>query len=104
MDPVVTGKPDDILWKHNGNKVLEFSGTDEQVFGSYEGRVSVERLTGRLLIFDLRLEDSGEYELEVFTQGKWLQSICELEVVGETEFIASQVLFYFRERFFLNKC
>ncbi|XP_075896008.1 uncharacterized protein LOC142897500 isoform X2 [Nelusetta ayraudi] len=80
LDPVVTGKPDEILWKHNGNKVVEFSGTEEQVFGSYRGRVILDRLTAGLQISDLRLEDSGEYELEVFTQGKWLQSSHQLEV------------------------
>lgn len=91
MDPVITKSPDGILWKHNGNKVVEFGGTEEQVFGAYEGRASVDRNTARLLISDLRLEDSGEYELEVFARGKWRQTSYELEVIGEKKLLFPQV-------------
>lgn len=84
LDPVVTGKPDEILWKHNGNKVVEFSGTAEHVYGSYEGRVTLDRLTAQLQISDLGLDDSGKYELEIFSLGKWLlHSPVELKVLGD---------------------
>lgn len=69
--PFITKKPESILWKHNGNKVVETGATWEKIYGSYEGRIILNLLNARLLISDLRLEDSGEYELEIFTRGKW---------------------------------
>lgn len=84
LDPFVTERPDFVLWKHNGNKVVELSGTGEQVYGSYEGRVSIDWLTAKLRISALRLEDSGEYELEIFTRGKWeMLPPMELMVLGD---------------------
>lgn len=92
LNPVITGKPEEILWKHSDSKVVEFSGADEQVFGSYEGRVSLDRLNARLQISDLCLEDSGKYEYEIYIQRKWFQSSYELQVMGKK-------LIFFHDRF-----
>lgn len=82
--PFITKKPESILWKHNGNKVVETGATWEKIYGSYEGRIILNLLNARLLISDLRLEDSGEYELEIFTRGKWeLLPKMELKVLGD---------------------
>lgn len=83
LNPAVTGKPEEILWIHNDIKVVEFSGTDEQVYGSYEGRVILDWLTAQLQISDLRLEDSGKYEYEIYLQRKWFLSSFELQVLGK---------------------
>lgn len=85
----VTEPPDEILWNHNGNKVVEFDGTVEKVYGSYDGRVTLDRLTAQLQINDLRLEDSGKYDSEIYLQGKWLETSFELKVIGKVQTIVS---------------
>lgn len=89
FDPPINGQPVEILWKHNDKKVVEFSDNEEQVFGSYEGQVSLDWLTAQLQISDLRLEDSGTYEYEIYMHGKWFQSSYELEVMGKNPFVFS---------------
>ncbi|XP_075896040.1 SLAM family member 5-like [Nelusetta ayraudi] len=79
--PVATEPPNEILWNHNGNKVVEFDGNVEKVYGSYEGRVTLNRQTAQLQINDLRLEDSGKYDSEIYLQGKWLETSFELKVI-----------------------
>lgn len=96
FDPGVTGSPAEILWTHNGNKVVDLNENEETVFGSFEVRVTLNRDTGRLQIFDLRLEDSGTYEYEIYLQEKWLMSSYELKVIGETEICFMSVFFFFQ--------
>ncbi|XP_075870672.1 SLAM family member 5-like [Nelusetta ayraudi] len=78
---ILPQEPDSILWKHNGNKVVEFAGSEESVYGSYEGRIILYWHTAQLQISDLRLEDSGTYEYEIMTGGKLHVSSYELEVI-----------------------
>lgn len=87
LDPGVTEPPDKILWTHNGNKLMEFNGTVEKVFGPYVGRVTLNRLTAQLQISDLRFEDSGKYECEI--QGKTPLSSHKLVVIGKVQTIVS---------------
>lgn len=87
--PIVTEAPNEILWNHNGNKVVEFDGTVAKVYGSYEGRVTLDRLTAQLQINDLRLEDSGKYDSEIYLKEKWLQTSFELKVIGKAQTIVS---------------
>lgn len=79
----IPGTPDNILWKRNGNKVVEFNGQEQDVYGQYEDRISLNWHTAELEITDLRIEDSGEYELEVYMNEKFSTSLHKLEVVGE---------------------
>lgn len=79
--PIATEAPNEILWNHNGNKVVEFDGTVAKVYGSYEGRVTLDRQTAQLQINDLRLEDSGKYDSEIYLKEKWLQTSFELKVI-----------------------
>lgn len=90
--PGVTEPPDKILWIHNGEKVVEFSGTVEEVFGSFEGRVTLNRQNAELRISDLRLEDSGKYECEIHLKGNTVHSSHELVVIGEAVFLHGFVL------------
>lgn len=83
--PVVTKPPKEILWKHNSNKVVEFDGTVDYVYGSYVGRVTLNKLTAQLQINDLRLEDSGKYESEVYLEERWQETSFELQVIGEAQ-------------------
>lgn len=76
--------PNSILWKHNGNKVVEFTGSEESVYGSFEGRITLNWRTAQLQISDLRFEDSGTYDYEVFIQRELLRSSYELEVIGKS--------------------
>lgn len=87
FDPFVAKKPDSILWKHNGNKVVETGATWEKIYDSYDGRVILNLSSARLLISDLRLNDSGEYELEISTGEQWkMLPKMELKVIGDYKF------------------
>lgn len=83
MNPDITGRPDRILWKHNGNKVVEFNGNEESVYNQYENRITLDWHSAELLITDLRFEDSGDYELEVFMNRNLRQYNYKLEVIGK---------------------
>lgn len=96
--PRVGGPPAEILWTRDGDKVVEFDGSVEKVFGSFQGRVALDRQTGRLQIFDIRLEDSGTYEYEIYLQGKWFIASYELKVMGKAEktcFMSDLPFFFF---------
>ncbi|XP_061735099.1 uncharacterized protein LOC133537935 isoform X2 [Nerophis ophidion] len=63
--PSIFGQPDDILWKHNGKKVVFFDGMEEFVFPPYENRLTLDWASAELTIQETLYEDSGNYELEV---------------------------------------
>uniref|UniRef100_A0A8C6U1U8 Ig-like domain-containing protein n=1 Tax=Neogobius melanostomus TaxID=47308 RepID=A0A8C6U1U8_9GOBI len=75
--------PDDILWKHNGDKVITFDSKEERVFPPYEGRVTLSWATAELTIADVRYEDSGEYELDAFIKNKLHRSQYMLKVLDK---------------------
>lgn len=83
MEPGINGQPDGILWKHNGNKVVEFNGNEEHVYNPYKDRITLDWVTAELDIANLRFEDSGEYELEVDINKGLHRSVHELEVIGK---------------------
>ncbi|XP_051259844.1 dentin matrix acidic phosphoprotein 1 isoform X4 [Dicentrarchus labrax] len=72
--PHITGQPNNILWKHNGNKVVEFDGIEQQEYSTYKDRVILDWHAAVLNISDLRFDDSGDYELEAFKPGGNLES------------------------------
>lgn len=90
--PDVAKPPIEILWTHNNNKVVVLDGGVEKAFGSFEGRVSLDRQTGRLKIFDLHLDDSGTYQYEIYLDGKWFISSYDLEVIGKVKRIGFALL------------
>ncbi|KAK2839875.1 hypothetical protein Q5P01_013615 [Channa striata] len=76
-------RPDSILWKHNGNKVVEFDGKQEDVYGSFFGRVTLDWVSAELSIKKLTYEDSGEYELEVYKNNNFQQLRYNVEVIDK---------------------
>ncbi|XP_062259406.1 dextranase-like [Platichthys flesus] len=83
LKPVFTGHPDDILWKHDGNKVVEFNGKEEHVYSRYHSRVTLDWVSAELDIKDLRHEDSGEYELEIYVNEGIYRMAYNLEVIDK---------------------
>ncbi|XP_073329207.1 uncharacterized protein [Pagrus major] len=83
LKPDIPGQPDSILWKRNGNKVVEFNGQEEEVYGQYANRISLDWHTAELNITDLRFEDSGDYELEVYMNKQFSSSLHKLEVIDK---------------------
>ncbi|KAM9851232.1 uncharacterized protein ACBR49_006532 [Aulostomus maculatus] len=83
MVPTISGQPDELLWKHNGNKVVDFNGREEEVYGSFENRVTLDWTSAELKIVDLRYEDRGEYELEAFMNKRLHRSSHHLEVIDK---------------------
>lgn len=78
----ITGKPEQLLWKHNNDIIVEFNGIKEKVFGSFEGRSHLNVLTAQLQISDLRFEDTGNYEYEVYASRNFFRKSYELKVIG----------------------
>lgn len=86
FNPGIQTPPEDILWKHNGNKVVEFNGMTQTAYGSYEGRITLDWHAADIEIGNLRYEDSGEYVVEVFH--KTLKTYTyKLQVIGKFCFV-----------------
>ncbi|XP_034429838.1 nucleolar and coiled-body phosphoprotein 1-like isoform X1 [Hippoglossus hippoglossus] len=83
LKPTITGHPDDILWKHDGNKVVEFNGKEEQVYSHYQSRVTLDWVSAELDITDLRHEDSGKYVLETYVNKEMHRFYYKLEVIDK---------------------
>uniref|UniRef100_A0A3Q3XP28 Ig-like domain-containing protein n=1 Tax=Mola mola TaxID=94237 RepID=A0A3Q3XP28_MOLML len=81
LKPSFTGEADEILWKHNGNKAIEFSGNEELVYGTFKNRVTLDWHSAQLNITDLRFEDSGDYDLEVVIKQMLYEYNYKLEVI-----------------------
>ncbi|KAF3843180.1 hypothetical protein F7725_002029 [Dissostichus mawsoni] len=83
LKPDFTGHPDGILWKHKGNKVVEFNGREEQFYKPFENRITLDWISADIQITDLRFEDSGEYELELELNKKLQRFLYQLEVIDK---------------------
>nr|XP_046259817.1 dentin sialophosphoprotein-like isoform X11 [Scatophagus argus] len=83
LTPNVPEGPDEILWKHNGNKVVEFNGNVEEVYGSFENRITLDWKYAELSITQLSFEDSGDYDLEVYLNTQLHHSRHKLEVIDK---------------------
>ncbi|XP_035799465.2 uncharacterized protein DDB_G0290685 isoform X2 [Amphiprion ocellaris] len=82
LDPFgITVSPDDILWKHKGDKVVEFNGNEQHVYGTFDNRITLDWLSAELSISDLRYEDSGVYVLEAYTKKELKRASFTLEVI-----------------------
>ncbi|XP_056145808.1 uncharacterized protein LOC130121002 [Lampris incognitus] len=81
--PAISGRLDDILWKHNGSKVVEFDGREQRVYGTYANRVILDWHTAELTIKDLSDEDSGVYDLEATKEGVLQLSQHKVEVIDQ---------------------
>ncbi|XP_078142169.1 uncharacterized protein LOC139933024 isoform X2 [Centroberyx gerrardi] len=63
--PTLPGQPEHILWKHDGDKVVEFDGSEQRAYSKYKNRVVLDWYSAELIIKDLTHQDSGRYESEV---------------------------------------
>ncbi|XP_064800289.1 mucin-12-like isoform X8 [Oncorhynchus masou masou] len=83
LTPKVSGQPEDILWKHNGNKVVEFDRSQNVEYGRYKGRTILDWDSGALTIKGLTDADSGPYELEAVVRGKLQYSQHKVGVIDD---------------------
>lgn len=83
LTPSIRGKPEEILWTHNGNKVLEYDGSEVAKYGSFKDRVDVDFETGQLTISKLNSQDSGKYQSEIWINRKAQISSHNLTVLGK---------------------
>ncbi|XP_027132622.1 uncharacterized protein LOC104940106 isoform X1 [Larimichthys crocea] len=81
LKPALPDKPADILWKHNGNKAVEFGGYENYVYGTFKNRTTLDWHTADIEITDLRYEDGGNYELEATINNKLHRSSKTLVVI-----------------------
>ncbi|XP_067265642.1 protein starmaker-like isoform X1 [Chanodichthys erythropterus] len=81
LTPRIRGKPEEILWKHNENKVLEYDGSKVDEYGSFKDRVVVDFETGELTIRKLNSQDSGQYQADIVINGKVQSSSHTLTVL-----------------------
>ncbi|XP_059895337.1 kelch-like protein 6 isoform X1 [Gadus macrocephalus] len=79
--PQIRGAPDAILWKQESRKVVEFDGSEESVQETFRDRVVLDWHAASLIIKDLRLADSGTYELEATINNKKYYSQHEVVVI-----------------------
>ncbi|XP_039994557.1 SLAM family member 9-like isoform X2 [Xiphias gladius] len=54
-----------VLWKHNGNLVVEMVNSDLEYYGRFENRTTLNQNTGRLEIKNITEADSGSYSVEI---------------------------------------
>ncbi|KAM8871617.1 NACHT, LRR and PYD domains-containing protein 12-like isoform 11-T17 [Synchiropus picturatus] len=68
IQPPSLGRLEKIFWRHNGEKVATFDGSKRHFYGSYYDRTILNPDSATLWIREVRLEDRGEYELEVWVK------------------------------------
>ncbi|XP_019207980.1 protein IWS1 homolog [Oreochromis niloticus] len=73
--------PDDILWKHNGNKVVQFDGNQQTEYNPFQKRITLDWSSADLEINHLTHSDSGQYELDAAKGGGLTRHKFELKVL-----------------------
>lgn len=83
LKPNIRGKPQEILWKHNGRMIVEYDESEMMVYGSFKGRVVLDFETGQLTVRNLNIHDSGQFQSDILINGK-IQSFGQnVTVLGE---------------------
>ncbi|XP_056914986.1 uncharacterized protein LOC130540083 isoform X5 [Takifugu flavidus] len=73
-----------ILWMHNGMVVVVFNGKEEDMLARpFKHRTTLDWHSAELHLTDLRSEDSGLYELELYTQEKSYFYYYTLQVIDK---------------------
>ncbi|XP_031439272.1 uncharacterized protein LOC105913049 [Clupea harengus] len=82
IQPLVEGEIEDILWKHKGNKMVEWDNTAVIVreYLTFKGRIKLDVKTGDVTIQNLTKDDSGLYYAEVIIRGKLIIRNHNVEV------------------------
>ncbi|XP_054643681.1 SLAM family member 9-like isoform X2 [Dunckerocampus dactyliophorus] len=83
LAPSIIGKPDGILWMHDGNEVVLFVGMEESVFSPYKNRIILDRASAELTIKNATYEDSGEYDLQVLINKRVPHFRYRIEVIDK---------------------
>lgn len=83
LNPNIQGKPEDILWTHNGNKVAEHDLDEFQDYGQFKERSEIEVSTGQLTVHNMISRDSGIYRSVIQINGKLQSSEKEVQVIGK---------------------
>ncbi|KAG5267710.1 hypothetical protein AALO_G00224770 [Alosa alosa] len=65
LQPGVKGHIDEILWKHKGNKMVEWDRADPIEYLTFKGRTKLDIKTGDVTIVKLTKDDNGDYEAEL---------------------------------------
>ncbi|XP_039521730.1 lymphocyte function-associated antigen 3 [Pimephales promelas] len=88
LTPSIRGKPTDIQWTHNEDKVLVYDGREVVEYASFKHRVVVDFETGQLTIKKLTSQDSGQYQSQIMINGKVQTSshtVTVLDVLPEPQ-------------------
>ncbi|XP_029967091.1 uncharacterized protein DDB_G0284459-like [Salarias fasciatus] len=72
-----------ILWKRNRDKVVEFNRNEQLEYPPFKDRITLDWHTAELEITDLRYEDSGDFELGVFVKKEFRSFPFKLKVIGK---------------------
>ncbi|KAL4609199.1 hypothetical protein GN956_G24436 [Arapaima gigas] len=82
LTPTIKGSFDEILWKFNSDKAVEYS-TDEGIteYNKFRGRTALDTVTGELTVRDLQETDSGKYIAEVLLDGNLEYSKFDVRVI-----------------------
>ncbi|XP_076025968.1 uncharacterized protein LOC143015783 isoform X4 [Genypterus blacodes] len=83
LTPSISGPPEQILWKHEGDKVIEFDGREEKVYSTYKNRITLDWHSAEIIIKDLQHNDTGEYELEAIINKKLVHAQHKVVVLDE---------------------
>ncbi|XP_052461545.1 CD48 antigen-like [Carassius gibelio] len=81
LNPNISGKPEDILWTFNENKVAEYDLNEFKAYGQFKGRSWIEITTGQLIVRHMTSQDSGIYRSEIQIDGKYQKSENEVQVI-----------------------
>ncbi|XP_035264758.1 hemicentin-2-like isoform X2 [Anguilla anguilla] len=87
LQPNVQGPPEDILWRWNKNKVVEFDQKEMVEYGQFKGRTTLDLTTGALTLTHLTEADSGEYVGELQIKGnlvEYRQMVKVFDAVGKS--------------------
>ncbi|XP_018595365.2 uncharacterized protein LOC108926878 isoform X1 [Scleropages formosus] len=82
LKPTVTGLFTEILWKHNGDKAVEFiTPYPIREFDKFLGRTTLNTQTGELIIRNLEKTDSGQYKAEALVARRLQYSEFDVKVI-----------------------
>ncbi|XP_023259931.1 lymphocyte function-associated antigen 3-like [Seriola lalandi dorsalis] len=68
LTPPFSGAITSILWKHDGNLVVELVGNEVDYYGKFRGMATLDTTTGRLEIKNMNKIYAGWYTVEINNQ------------------------------------
>ena len=85
LQPLVEGELEDILWRHNGNKMVEWDKKAGNVreYLKFKGRIKLDVKTGDATIINLAKDDSGLYDADIIIQGRLISIKHRVKVTGK---------------------